>query len=223
MSSRAVEVRVGDEALPAHGGARFLEVDAHDDEHDVLDLVRQFGQAVRVDEALPGIVDRARPHDGEEAVPRAVDDLRNPGAVGGDGLRHVRRDGEGFLQVIRGEKGFHRANADIFQGWLHGVSYNRGKWMARSGKIDVSDYACFTGAVEEPDKRGPLGGAGFTTEEEEDTRMRNVLRFGHEVFPITRDDSIAPFGSIGRTVASSARTGRTSRKRTTSCPKTCRE
>ena len=53
MAEAAVEVRVVDVALPADGGARLLEVDAHDDEQVALQRVGHRLQAARVFDA-PG-------------------------------------------------------------------------------------------------------------------------------------------------------------------------
>ena len=65
---RAVEVRVHDEALPAHRGPRLLKIDPHDDHHPVRHLARERGQAPPVFEARIHVMDRAGTHDEEHPV-----------------------------------------------------------------------------------------------------------------------------------------------------------
>ena len=64
----AVEMRVHDEALPADGGAGFLEVDAHDDQDAVGDFVRECGETPGVVATGGEIMDRARADDQEKAA-----------------------------------------------------------------------------------------------------------------------------------------------------------
>jgi len=71
----AVQARVVDEALPAHGGARLLEVDAHHDREVV-------GEAVALGLEPPGVVDRgavvvdrARAHNHQQPVVGAAQDV----------------------------------------------------------------------------------------------------------------------------------------------------
>ena len=73
----AVEVRVVDEPLPAHRGARLLEVDAHHDAEVGGELARQLGEAPAVVEARRGIVDGAGPHHDDEPVVLAAQDPRD--------------------------------------------------------------------------------------------------------------------------------------------------
>src|SRR5262245_27834071 len=67
-------MRIVDEALPAHRRARLLEVDAHHDAE--LGRVRfgQSAQAPTVLDARSRVVDRARPHDHDEALILAPED-----------------------------------------------------------------------------------------------------------------------------------------------------
>ena len=65
---RAVEVRIHDQALPADGGARFFEIDAHDDHHAVGDLAGERGEPAGVVAAGLEVVDRAGADDQEEAL-----------------------------------------------------------------------------------------------------------------------------------------------------------
>src|SRR5256885_3725150 len=83
----AVEDRVVDEALPAHGGARLLEVDAHDDAEVLRQLVGDRLEAARVLEPRLRIVDRAGAHDDDQAVALAAQDAGDFLARAGDDLR----------------------------------------------------------------------------------------------------------------------------------------
>jgi cobaltochelatase CobN len=71
-----VQVRIVDQALPAHGGARLLEVDAHDEEQIAGELVGHGVQPGGVLDGRVGIVDRARPDDDQQAVVAPVQDVR---------------------------------------------------------------------------------------------------------------------------------------------------
>src|SRR2546425_8014908 len=70
----AVEVRVVDEPLPAHRGARLLEVDAHHDPEVVAELVGQLLQPARVVEPGHRVVDGAGTDDDEQAAVFAAQD-----------------------------------------------------------------------------------------------------------------------------------------------------
>ena len=71
----AVEVRVVDQALPADRRPRLLEVDAHDDEHVVLQLARLGGEAVGVVERGFRVVDAARADDDHQPRVAPVEDV----------------------------------------------------------------------------------------------------------------------------------------------------
>ena len=64
----AVEVRVHDQALPAHGRAGFLKIDAHDDHHAVGHLAGEEGEALGVVAAGGEVVNRARTDDEEKTL-----------------------------------------------------------------------------------------------------------------------------------------------------------
>ncbi len=64
----AVQVGVVDQALPPGGGARLLEVDAHDHAQVVAQLAGLRGQAVRVLQRRLGVVHAAGPHDHQQPV-----------------------------------------------------------------------------------------------------------------------------------------------------------
>ncbi len=70
----AVEVRIVDQALPADGGARLLEIDPHHDLEAVGELFAQVGEALGVVDGRHGIMDRAGADDDQQAVIGAVQD-----------------------------------------------------------------------------------------------------------------------------------------------------
>ena len=70
----AVEVRVVDQPLPADGGARLLEVDAHHDPQVARQLLGERRQAPGVLEGGAGVVDRAGTDDDDQAVVRPAQD-----------------------------------------------------------------------------------------------------------------------------------------------------
>ena len=71
----AVEIGVVDQALPADGGARLLEIDAHDDLEPVAEALAERDEAAGVVEGGGGIVDGAGADDDGEAVIGAVEDV----------------------------------------------------------------------------------------------------------------------------------------------------
>ncbi len=78
-----VHERVVDVALPADGGARLFEIDAHDDLQRVADFIGQLLQAVGVIEAGDRVVDGAGADDDEQAVILAVENLAQQVAARG--------------------------------------------------------------------------------------------------------------------------------------------
>ncbi|KAG0924900.1 hypothetical protein G6F32_013743 [Rhizopus arrhizus] len=82
----AVQVGVVDQALPAHRGARLLEVHAHDDFQFAGQRIAQWLQALGVLDGRMRIVDRARAHHHRQAVITAVQDLVQGRARGADGV-----------------------------------------------------------------------------------------------------------------------------------------
>lgn len=60
-------MRIVDEPFPADGGARFFEIDAHDDFHAVGQFASKGGKPGGVFEGAVHIVDGAGPDDDEKA------------------------------------------------------------------------------------------------------------------------------------------------------------
>lgn len=73
-----------DQTFPADGGARLLEIDAHDDAEVVLQPICLGFQECRIFESGVRVMDRARPDDGEQAVVLAIEDGIRLGACGVD-------------------------------------------------------------------------------------------------------------------------------------------
>ena len=80
----AVQVRVVDQALPAHRGARLLEVHAHHDHQRVVEQRALLVQTLRVFERRLRLVHRARPDHHQQSVVDAVHDAAHLVAAGGD-------------------------------------------------------------------------------------------------------------------------------------------
>ena len=107
----AIQVGVVDETLPAHRGARLLEIDAHDNQQLFVEAVADRQESLGV---IPGRVDvmhRTGPHHRQQAVVLVVENVANgvPGMVdgGGDGVRQgVEPD-----QVLRRYQLLHGADA----------------------------------------------------------------------------------------------------------------
>ena len=90
---RLVDVRVVDQALPADGGAGFLEVGAHDDQEVVFQLRCYLDEAGAVFYCCFGVVEGAGPADYEQAVVGLFDDVDGFFAAfedGGDGVGGCR-------------------------------------------------------------------------------------------------------------------------------------
>lgn len=72
-----VDIRVVDQSLPADGGARLLQIGAHDNQQIILVFFLQLHQSVTVFERHLGVVDRAWADDDEETAFVGVGTLDN--------------------------------------------------------------------------------------------------------------------------------------------------
>ena len=114
-----VETGIVDQALPAHRGAGFFEVDPHQDLEVPAMADALLGQAPGVVERGDGIVDRTGPDDDDEAVVALVEDAtdRLAGAV------HRVADGETRRRLAdhlgRGRQGLHARDAQVVDGLQH--------------------------------------------------------------------------------------------------------
>jgi hypothetical protein len=140
----AVQVRVVDVALPAHGGAGLLEVHAHHDQQVVLQRVGLLFQRARVFHRLVVVVDGAGPHHHDQPVVGAVQHARERGAA----AFHQRLRGGGcgqpFVQQGRGDQRAHRADARVVDaGGVVGGRPARWPWSASgTAKPTPSAWVC---------------------------------------------------------------------------------
>ncbi len=130
----AVEMRVHHESLPADGGARFFEIDAHDDHHAVGNFLGEGGEASGVVAAGVEVVDRARSDDEEETFIVGEDESLDFAAGVGDegGLRFGFRD----FGEERGGRGKGAGFDDVDVGCsLHEWSGELGTWERRGASF----------------------------------------------------------------------------------------
>ena len=89
-----VEVRIVDQALPAEGGARLLEIDTHDDHEIAGKLGDRFFQKFRIFPGRNRVVDRARAYHDDQAIVRPVENVHNLMPCLEDSARRVLCDGQ---------------------------------------------------------------------------------------------------------------------------------
>ncbi len=112
----AIEVRIVGQALPAHRGARFFHVGAHDQQQFVVDLTAQVRQAIGVFQRGAGIVDRARPDDHEQALVAAFENGANGLAVAVHLLGEVTGQWHLLLEQVRAGQAL--ADGGVGRVWL---------------------------------------------------------------------------------------------------------
>src|SRR5699024_1344426 len=98
----AVQVRVVDQALPADGGARLLEVGAHHQQQVILQLVPERGETAGVVDPGGGVVDRAGADDDQQPVVAAVQHGTHLLAMRGDPVGGIGGQRELGEQLARG-------------------------------------------------------------------------------------------------------------------------
>jgi len=100
----AVEVGVVDESFPADGGARFFEVDAHDDFEGVVEFAAEGGQASGVIEGGFRVMNGAGADEDQDPGIGPVEDVLDGFATGDDGAsgclvqRQLGQQGPGGLE-----------------------------------------------------------------------------------------------------------------------------
>ena len=109
----AVQVRVVDVALPAHRGARLLEVDAHHHQQLAAQRVGQRLQARGVFHRLSMVVDRAGPDDDDQPVIAAVQHVGDLAACLLDQRLRGLADRQPLVQQRRRDQGSHRIDAGV--------------------------------------------------------------------------------------------------------------
>jgi hypothetical protein len=110
---RVVHVRVVDQALPAGGGARFLEIHAHHDEQRIGDFVGDLLQPPGVIHRGIRIMDRARADHDHQAVILAIQDaLQGVAAFQHRALGPVG-ERDPALDLLRGEEHVLGSDVDV--------------------------------------------------------------------------------------------------------------
>ena len=116
----AIEAGIVDQSLPADGGARLLEIDAHHDLEAVGQLLAQGDEAFGVFHGGGGIVHRAGADDDQKAVIGSVQDRvdgvarRHHDSRRGQGARYLAHD------LLRRRQLFQFAYSKIVGGAQHG-------------------------------------------------------------------------------------------------------
>ena len=108
-----VQVRVVDQAFPADGGTRLLEIHAHDQVQGVGHFSRQHLEALGIFVGGLEVVDRAGPDHHEQAVVGAVENVTDDFAALGDGLQGSVAQGDFALELIGGDQGLVGFNVKV--------------------------------------------------------------------------------------------------------------
>ena len=123
-----VHVGVVDQPLPADGGARLLEIDAHDDVQVVAMLLRLLAQPFGVFEARLGVVNGAGSDDHQQPLVAAVDDVADRAPIVEHPFRGPRRHRQFVDEAGRGGHLLHAGDAGVVGQVLHGSL-----WLKRDG------------------------------------------------------------------------------------------
>src|SRR6266540_1241267 len=118
----AVEVRIVDQPLPAHGGAGLFEIDAHDDDQVPLEFFFHFDKLARVLQARLGIVHGTRADDHEHPVVRTVKDAMNRLTRVIGQLLGLFRARELVQQLHRRRELFDLPDSDVVDFEVHGCA-----------------------------------------------------------------------------------------------------
>ena len=110
---RVVQVRVVDQAFPAHGGPWFFEINPHDQIQRVADFSRKYLQALSVFMSRLEVVDRARPDDNEQAMVFAIQDVANDLTPFVHSLQRCSAERDLALEPFRCDQGFVGGNVKV--------------------------------------------------------------------------------------------------------------
>ncbi|MNQ46614.1 hypothetical protein D3C85_604360 [compost metagenome] len=108
-----VQVGIVDQAFPADGGARLLEVHAHDQEEGVGQFGGQALEAVGVLVGSLDVVDGAGAHYHEQAMVLAIEDVAHHLATVGHGVQGVIGQGNLAFQLLRRDQGLVGGNVKV--------------------------------------------------------------------------------------------------------------
>ena len=137
-----VHERVVDVALPADGGARLFEIDAHDDLQGVAHFIGQRLQAAGVIEAGDRVVDRAGADDDEQAMVLALENLAQQSATVGDGLGGLGADRQAGVDFLRRRHGVEGGDVDVFDvDGAHGLLAQLANHVFHRGNLVVQGRA----------------------------------------------------------------------------------
>ncbi len=110
---RVIQVRVVDQAFPAHGSTWLLEIDAHDQIQRVGHFCRQCLEALGVFLGCLQVVDRAGADHDEQAVIIAIEDVANHLAALADGVQGGVGQRDVALELIRGDQSLVGGNVKV--------------------------------------------------------------------------------------------------------------
>ncbi len=109
-----VQIRIVDQPLPAHRGARFFEIHPHDDFQLARMLFAQHRQPLGVVERGLGVVDRARADDEQQPVVLAVDDaMQRMAGIGHQRFHRGIGDGKEADQMLGRRQGHDVLDAGV--------------------------------------------------------------------------------------------------------------
>lgn len=108
-----VQVRIVDQALPAHGGTRLLEVHAHHQEQGVGDLFRQRLEPLGVLVRRLEVVNGAGANHQEQTVVLAVEDVAYHLAAVADGLQGGVTERHLAFELLGSDQGFVGSNVQV--------------------------------------------------------------------------------------------------------------
>ena len=131
----AVQIGVIDEALPADRGAWLFEVHPHNDDQLLAERAHQAFESGRVLERRLGVVDRARPDDGQQPVVLAVQQMVNRAARLEGELRRRLADRKLLVQLGRRDDVVDGLDSQIFGFEIHGIVAGSGSALGPYGPV----------------------------------------------------------------------------------------
>ena len=126
---RVVHVRIVDQALPADGRARLLEVDPHDQVEGRRNPLRQRPQSPCVLARRIQVVDRTGADHHEQSRVAAIEDVADHGPRIQDASLGLGRSGQLALDLLRSRQQLARGDVDVIE--LLGHRRDTAAWRAR--------------------------------------------------------------------------------------------
>src|SRR3954469_16375387 len=106
-------MRIIDEALPADGSTRFLEIDAHHDQKVVGEFADDVFEAEGIFTGGPGVMNRAWSYDHEQTTVAAMNDIGNFRARAKNGVGGLLRERQFLFEEYRRQDHLGPFNAQI--------------------------------------------------------------------------------------------------------------